>query len=92
VFELGGPEVVSWNELYRRIATVLGKRRSLVHVPFGLARAGALLTQWIPAAPLSADQVTMLEAGDNVVTTGDAAETFDLPLVGLDEQLRRATA
>ena len=27
IFELGGPDVVSWNELYERIAKVLGKRR-----------------------------------------------------------------
>jgi hypothetical protein len=32
----------------------------------------------------------MLEHGDNVVTNDDAVETFGLPLVGLDEQLRRA--
>ena len=37
-FELGGPDIVTWNELYLTIAKVLGKRRRLVHVPFG-ARA-----------------------------------------------------
>ena len=31
----------------------------------------------------------MLEAGDNVVTNDDAATVFGLPLVGLDEQIRR---
>jgi NADH dehydrogenase len=90
LFELGGPEQVSWNELYRRIARVLGKRRLFVNVPFPVVRAGATLTQAIPGSPLSADQVTMLEAGgDNVVTSNEAADTFALPLVGLDEQIRR---
>jgi hypothetical protein len=32
----------------------------------------------------------MLEHGDNVATNTDAVETFGLPLVPLDEQLRRA--
>jgi NADH dehydrogenase len=91
-FELGGPETVTWNELYERIARILGKRRLFVNVPFPVARAGALLTQAIPGSPLSADQVTMLEAGDNVVSDADAAEVFGLPLVGLDEQIRRATS
>jgi NADH dehydrogenase len=91
-FELGGPEVVSWNELYARIATVLGRRRALVHLPFGAARTAARLTQWAPGSPLTADQVRMLEAGDNVVTTPDAVETFALPLVALDDQLRRAAS
>jgi uncharacterized protein YbjT (DUF2867 family) len=67
-FELGGPDRVTWDELYFRIAKVLGKRRRLVHVPAGLARTGARLTQWLPGAPLSADQVTMLEGPDNVVS------------------------
>jgi hypothetical protein len=34
----------------------------------------------------------MLALGDNVVTTHDAVETFELPLVPLDEQLRRAAS
>ncbi len=32
----------------------------------------------------------MLEYGDNVVSNDDAARTFQLPLVPLDDQLRRA--
>ena len=88
-FELGGPDVVDWNELYRRIARTLGKRRSYVHVPFAVARTGARLTSWIPGAPLTADQVKMLQASDNVVRQNDAAETFELPRVALDDQLRR---
>ncbi|HEY3962178.1 MAG TPA: complex I NDUFA9 subunit family protein [Gaiellaceae bacterium] len=89
-YELGGPDIVTWNELYRKIAHTLGKRRLLAHVPFGVARAGARLTQSLPGAPLSADQVDMLAGPDNVVSNDDAATTFNLPLVPLAEQLRRA--
>ena len=86
------PTPSTWNELYLTIASVLGKRRRLVHVPFGVARAGARLTQWLPGAPLTVDQVAMIEAGDNVVSNTDAADTFQLPLVPLEDQLRRAAA
>ena len=89
-FEIGGPDVVTWNELYLTIAKVLGKRRRLLHVPSGLARTGAQLTQWAPGAPLTTDQIAMLEAGDNVVSDTDAVDTFQLPLVPLEEQIRRA--
>ena len=90
-FELGGPDQVSWDDLYRRLAEAMGKRRMFVHVPAGLARTGARLTEWVPGSPLSADQVTMLEdAGDNVVRDHDAAETFGLPRLTLEQQLRRA--
>jgi len=81
---------VTWDELYTTIAKVLGKRRRLAHVPSSLARTGASLTQWAPGAPLTADQVTMIEAGDNTVSGTDAVDTFKLPLVPLEEQIRRA--
>ena len=90
-FELGGPEAVSWNEFWDRLKRVLGVRRPSVHVPFGLMRAQATVTERLPGAPVSRDQLTMLELGDNVVTDSSAVETFQLPLVPLDEQLRRAT-
>jgi uncharacterized protein YbjT (DUF2867 family) len=90
-FELGGPEAVSWNEFWERLKRVLGKRRPSVHVPFGAMRLQATLTERLPGAPVTRDQLTMLELGDNVVTDPSAVETFRLPLVPLDEQLRRAT-
>jgi uncharacterized protein YbjT (DUF2867 family) len=89
-FEIGGPDIVTWDELYRTIAKVLGKRRGLAHIPAAVARTGARLSQWIPGAPLTTDQVAMIEAGDNIVTNTDAVHTFQLPLVPLDEQIRRA--
>ena len=89
-FELGGPDIVDWNELYLAIAQALGKKRRLVHIPIAVARAGARATQWLPGAPVTTDQIAMIETGDNIVTNSDAVYTFELPLVPLEEQLRRA--
>ena len=92
IFELGGPDAVSWNEFWGRLKRVLGQRRPSFHVPIGLMRLNALVTERLPGnVPLTRDLLKMLEAGDNVVTNTDAVETFQLPLVPLDEQLRRAT-
>ena len=90
IFELGGPDVVSWNELYERIAKVLGKRRRRLNIPSGLLRAGAGLTERIPGAPVTRDEIAMIEIGDNVIADSAAVETFELALVPLDEQIRRA--
>ena len=90
-FELGGPDAVTWNEFWQRLKRVLGVRRPSVHVPFGAMRAQATVTERLPGAPVTRDQLTMLALGDNVVTDPSAVETFKLPLVPLDEQLRRAT-
>jgi len=90
-FELGGPDAVTWNEFWERLKRVLGKRRPSVHVPFAAMRLQAAVTERLPGAPVTRDQLTMLALGDNVVTDPSAVETFQLPLVSLDEQLRRAT-
>jgi len=90
-YELGGPDAVTWDELWARLKRAVGARRPSVHLPFGLLRAQAALTERLPGAPVTRDQLTMLELGDNVVADPSAVETFQLPLVPLDEQLRRAT-
>jgi uncharacterized protein YbjT (DUF2867 family) len=90
-FELGGPDAVTWNEFWQRLKRALGQRRPSVHVPMRLMRLNALVTERLPGnVPLTQDLLTMLEHGDNVVSNDEAVQTFGLPLVPLDEQLRRA--
>ena len=91
-FEVGGPDIVTWNEFWSRLKQAAVARRPTVHVPFRLMRLQAAVLEKLPSPPVTRDQLTMLEAGDNVVTNSDAVDTFGLPLVPLDEQLRRATA
>jgi uncharacterized protein YbjT (DUF2867 family) len=91
-FELGGPDAVTWNEFWERLKRALGiRRRPSVHVPVALMRVNALLTERLPGnIPLTRDLLTMLEHGENVPRNDDAVRTFEIPLVPLDEQLRRA--
>ena len=91
-FELGGPDVVTWNEFWSLLKEALGTRKPAIHLPFGLMRPLASVLEKLPKPPLTRDQVAMLEAGDNIVTNSDAVDTFGLPLVPLDEQLRRGVA
>ena len=91
-FELGGPDAVTWNEFWSRLKRAQGAHRPSLHVPFGLMRMQAAVLEKLPNPPVTRDQLKMLAAGDNVVSNSDAVDTFGLPLVPLDEQLRRATA
>jgi uncharacterized protein YbjT (DUF2867 family) len=90
-FELGGPDVVSWNEFWQRLRSVLGiRRRPTMHIPVGLMKVPAAITERLPGnIPLTRDLLTMLETGDNVVSNDEAVRAFQLPLVPLEEQLRR---
>ena len=89
-FELGGPDAVTWNEFWSRLKQSQGSRRPSLHVPFGLMRVQAAVLEKLPKPPVTRDQLKMLAAGDNVVSNSDAVDTFRIPLVPLDEQLRRA--
>ncbi|MGZ6729454.1 MAG: SDR family oxidoreductase [Gaiellaceae bacterium] len=90
-FELGGPDIVSWNEFWQRLKKAQGIRRPSMHVPVGLMKANALVTERLPGnIPLTRDLLKMLEHGDNVAADDSAVRVFELPLVPLDEQLRRA--
>ena len=91
VFELGGPDVVSWNEFWERLKRVRGIRRPSLHIPVALMKVNALLTERLPGdIPLTRDLLKMLEQGDNVVSNDAAVQAFRLPLLSLDDQLRRA--
>jgi NADH dehydrogenase len=91
LFELGGPDAVTWNEFWERLKRVHGIHRPTLHVPVGLMKVNALLTERLPGdIPLTRDLLKMLEHGDNVVSDPAAVSTFRLPLRPLDDQLRRA--
>jgi NADH dehydrogenase len=91
-FELGGPDAVNWNEFWDRLAAALGKRRRKVHLPVRLLRAQAAVMERLPKPLVTRDQLTMLEAADNVCDEKPAAELFGIQLMPLDEQLRRSVA
>ena len=90
--EIGGPDVVDWNEFWSRLKATLGTRRPTVHVPFWFMRPQAALFERLPSPPVTRDQLRMLQLGDNVVSDGGASMVaLGLKdLVPLDEQLRRS--
>ena len=47
-FELGGPDVVTWNEFWPLLKQALGVRRRTIHLPFGLMRAVAAVLEKLP--------------------------------------------
>jgi uncharacterized protein YbjT (DUF2867 family) len=91
-FEVGGPDVVSWNEFWQQLRAQLGiRRRPTMHLPTGLMKIPATVTERLPGnIPLTRDLLKMLDGGDSVVSNDDAVRTFGISLVPLDEQLRRA--
>lgn len=85
-FELGGPEVMSMDEVLRTMMEVRGKRKSLVHVPPFLPKLAGLFVQVLPTPPLTPDAVEFLVA-DAVADIGPLVDAFDVRLTPLGEGL-----
>jgi uncharacterized protein YbjT (DUF2867 family) len=80
-YELGGPEVLTMREIMDIILATIDRRRTLVSLPFGLAKLQAMFLQFAPGAlKLTPDQVALLRS-DNVVS--EKAKTAGLTMEGL---------
>src|SRR5213595_3948030 len=92
VFELGGPEVLTYEDFLLTIGRATGHSRPLIHVPLGLARATAGVFDWLgPSAPLTSDQLQMLVEGS--ATPANAIESvFCIQPVPFDQGLVRYLA
>jgi len=63
-YNLGGPEILSWPEMIRRIAAATGRRKWIIPMPIGLMRLAATLFDSLPFFPVTRDQLTMLQEGN----------------------------
>lgn len=81
-YELGGPEVKSFKALMEYVLAVTGRSRSLVSLPFPIARLQASVLELLPAPLLTVDQVNMLET-DNVVSAEAIAQKRTLAGLGV---------
>ncbi len=68
-YELGGPQVYSFEQLMRYMLQVVGRRRLLMPLSFGMAALQARFLELLPVPPLTRDQVELLKT-DNVVADG----------------------
>ena len=85
-FEIGGPEVLTMDQVVKTALAAAGKRRFLLHQPAGLMKAGTSIIQHVPGRPLTPDAVDFITM-DGVVDTTELRETFGLPLTPLAEGL-----
>lgn len=85
VYELGGPEVLSFRQLLDRTQDWSGRSRGYLPLPYFLATLQALMTKPLPNAlrPVTVDQVRMLKH-DNVVSPEAEAEKRTIAALGIE--------
>jgi NADH dehydrogenase len=81
-YELGGPAIYTFREILDLIADYTGRKRLYISVPFWLAKLQAFFLQVLPNAPLTVDQVRLLQV-DNVVSEEAVAEARTLDHLGI---------
>ncbi len=69
VYEIGGPDVVSFKEIYELMFEMTGRPRYLLPLPFSVAKVQATFLGLLPNPLLTRDQVESLKT-DNVVQIG----------------------
>jgi NADH dehydrogenase len=83
IYELGGPEVLSFREIIEIILSITDRKRTLLSLPFGLARMQAAVLQFAPGPlKLTPDQVELLRS-DNVVSEAAIADGLTLQGLGI---------
>jgi NADH dehydrogenase len=88
IYELGGPQRLTYNEVYQIIAEVLKKKKKAVHIPIPLVTPGALIAELLlPNPPITREQLIMLQE-DNICDSTDAVHDFSLELLSFEEGIR----
>lgn len=72
-YELGGPEVLTQQQVIEYVLETIDARRLIVPIPAPLAKFGGFFTQLLPAPVLTMDQVSMTE---DDFTVQDGAKTL----------------
>ena len=85
VYEIGGPEVLSFRHLLDLTQRWTDRRRSYAPLPFPIAKLQAALTAPLPSGlrPLTLDQVRLLQV-DNVVSEAARKENRTLAALGVE--------
>lgn len=60
IYELGGPKVYTYAEIFSLILTTIQRKRWLVRIPLPVAYLMGLVGQWLPTPLLTVDQVRLL--------------------------------
>ncbi|MEO8540803.1 MAG: complex I NDUFA9 subunit family protein [bacterium] len=86
VFELGGPAILTMDQVIRAALSAAGKKRFLLHQPVWLMKMVASVIQFAPGRPLTPDAIDFITM-DGIADTGPLTEAFGLRLTPIAEGL-----
>jgi NADH dehydrogenase len=84
VYELGGPTVYSFREILQKVCEWTQHKRLLLPIPFWAAKIPASILQFFPGAPITVDQIRLLQI-DNIVSAEAIRDQRSLQGLGIVE-------
>ena len=84
VYEIGGPLTYTFRELLTKVCEWTGHPRPMMSIPATLAKIPAFFVQAFPGAPITVDQIRMLQR-DNVVSAEATSAQRTLAGLGIAE-------
>jgi uncharacterized protein YbjT (DUF2867 family) len=86
VYEIGGPDVLTMNEVIHTMLDVMGKRRVVIPVPTWLAKAGTAPLRLLPNPPMTPQGIEFATQ-PGIVDNGPLRERLGVQTIGLREGL-----
>ncbi|WP_173933230.1 complex I NDUFA9 subunit family protein [Chelativorans sp. Marseille-P2723] len=82
IYELGGPQILTFRECMEEMLEIIGRKRPLVSIPWPAARMMARVLGLLPKPLLTSDQVRQLQT-DNIVSEEAKARGHTLEGLGI---------
>ena len=87
IYEIGGPDQLTYEEVTVAIADAMGVKRPTLHLPFFFMKSMAtVLKAVLPKPPVTTDQLIMLQE-DTICTMRDIRDAFGIEPLGFREGL-----
>jgi NADH dehydrogenase len=89
MYEIGGPDQLSYEEVTIAIAEAMGVKRPSLHLPlFFMKSMATVFEAMLPNAPVTADQLIMLQE-DTVCSMRDIRDVFGIEPIGFRAGLKK---
>lgn len=88
IFEIGGPEQITYRELYLTLADVLKIKKPVVEIPVWLVWPFAYILERLMEKPALTTQQLMMLQEDNICDIREMQEAFGLKLITFREALK----
>ena len=91
IYEIGGPKVISFDEMIKSILKTINKKRFVVPMPMPLAKIQSTITDMLPFPPiLTKDQCEILSEADNVVSDNNLTlKDLDIEPSDVEEEMKK---